>query len=99
MQELFCAAAMVTCALAGSASAQAPVRAPIVLKVHHFLPPGSNAHAKLLAPWCERIEREAVGRPSCFYRFVFIFLAADAVRLTLLVAIPMLSLWLVRFVQ
>jgi len=33
------------------------------------------------------------------YRFVAIFLAADLVRLTLLVTIPMLSLWLVRFVR
>ncbi len=33
------------------------------------------------------------------YRFVSIFLAADVVRLTLLVTIPMLSLWLVRFVR
>ena len=33
------------------------------------------------------------------YRFVSIFLAADLVRLTLLVTIPMLSLWLVRFVR
>ena len=33
------------------------------------------------------------------YRFVSVFLAADVVRLTLLVAIPMLSLWLVRFVR
>ena len=33
------------------------------------------------------------------YRFVSIFLAADVLRLTLLVSIPMLSLWLVRFVR
>ncbi len=32
------------------------------------------------------------------YRFVFVFLAADAARLALLVALPILSLWLVRFV-
>ena len=65
MQKLFCAAAVVTCALAGSASAQAPVRPPIVLKVHHFLPTGSNTHAKFLVPWCERIEREAAGHLKC----------------------------------
>lgn len=33
------------------------------------------------------------------YRFVPIFLAADAVRLVLLISIPMLSLWLVGFVR
>ncbi|MFO0206943.1 MAG: TRAP transporter large permease subunit, partial [Betaproteobacteria bacterium] len=32
------------------------------------------------------------------YRFVFIFLASDAVRTTLLLLFPMLSLWLVQFV-
>ena len=65
MQKLLWAAALMACACAGSARAQAPVRPPIVLKVHHFLPPGSNTHAKLLAPWCERIERETVGRLKC----------------------------------
>jgi tripartite ATP-independent transporter DctM subunit len=33
------------------------------------------------------------------YRYVFVFLAADAVRLALLVALPVLSLWLVQFVR
>jgi C4-dicarboxylate transporter DctM subunit len=33
------------------------------------------------------------------YRFVSIFLAADVLRLVLLVAAPILSLWLVRFVR
>ena len=47
--------------LCGSAFAQAPV----VLKVHHFLPPGSTTHAKLLVPWCERIEKESAGRLKC----------------------------------
>jgi TRAP-type transport system periplasmic protein len=43
-----------------SASAQT-----ITLKVHHFLPPGSTTHAKMLVPWCERIERESSGRLKC----------------------------------
>lgn len=43
----------------------APTAAQVVLKVHHFLPPGSTTHAKLLVPWCERIEREAAGRLKC----------------------------------
>ena len=33
------------------------------------------------------------------YRYVFVFLAADALRLALLVALPALSLWLVQFVR
>jgi TRAP-type C4-dicarboxylate transport system substrate-binding protein len=37
----------------------------ITLKVHHFLPPGSTTHAKMLVPWCERIERESSGRLKC----------------------------------
>jgi C4-dicarboxylate transporter DctM subunit len=36
---------------------------------------------------------------SCTYRYVFVFLAADALRLALLVALPVLSLWLVQFVR
>jgi TRAP-type transport system periplasmic protein len=53
--------ALLALAIAATASAQAPV----TLKVHHFLPPGSTTHAKLLVPWCERIEREAAGRLKC----------------------------------
>jgi TRAP-type C4-dicarboxylate transport system substrate-binding protein len=37
----------------------------VTLKVHHFLPPSSTTHAKMLVPWCERIERESVGRLRC----------------------------------
>lgn len=47
--------------LAASASAQAPV----TLKVHHFLPTGSTTHARLLVPWCERIEKDSGGRLKC----------------------------------
>jgi TRAP-type transport system periplasmic protein len=54
-------AALLSLAIASTAWAQAPV----TLKVHHFLPPGSTTHAKLLVPWCERIEREAAGRLKC----------------------------------
>jgi len=50
------------CSAAGPAHAQ---QAPVVLKVHHFLPTGSTTHAKFLVPWCERIEREAAGKMKC----------------------------------
>ena len=53
--------AVLALACLGAASAQAP----LTLKVHHFLPTGSTTHAKLLVPWCERIEREAAGRIKC----------------------------------
>jgi TRAP-type transport system periplasmic protein len=51
--------------LALVACSHAFAQAPVVLKVHHFLPPGSTTHAKLLVPWCERIEKEAAGRLKC----------------------------------
>lgn len=37
----------------------------ITLKVHHFLPPGSTTHAKLLVPWCAKLEAESAGRLKC----------------------------------
>lgn len=42
----------------------APVAAEpeVTLKLHHFLSPKSPAHASMLAPWAERIEKESDGR-------------------------------------
>ncbi len=37
----------------------------VTLKVHHFLPPGSNAHAKMIEPWCAKIARESGNRLKC----------------------------------
>ncbi len=34
----------------------------VTLKMHHFLPPVSNGHAKLLAPWARKVEAESGGR-------------------------------------
>jgi TRAP-type transport system periplasmic protein len=42
----------------GSARAQAAT----TLRLHHFLPPVSNAHAKLLAPWARKVEAESQGK-------------------------------------
>jgi TRAP-type C4-dicarboxylate transport system substrate-binding protein len=39
--------------------------APITLKVHHFLPASSTTHAKLLVPWCAKLESESAGRLKC----------------------------------
>ncbi len=53
--------ALLALALAGaSASAQT-----ITLKVHHFLPPGSTAHAKFIVPWCDKIAKDSGGKLKC----------------------------------
>jgi TRAP-type transport system periplasmic protein len=44
--------------LSSGASAQAVV----TLKLHHFLPPVSNGHAKMLAPWAKKIENDSAGK-------------------------------------
>ncbi|PPD16184.1 MAG: C4-dicarboxylate ABC transporter [Methylobacterium sp.] len=40
-----------------SARAQA-----VTLRMHHFLPPLSNAHSKLLAPWAKKVEADSQGQ-------------------------------------
>ncbi|MBX9758346.1 MAG: TRAP transporter substrate-binding protein [Beijerinckiaceae bacterium] len=35
---------------------------PVMLRLHHFLPAASNAHAGLLAPWAKRLEAASDGR-------------------------------------
>ncbi|MDK9702131.1 MAG: TRAP transporter substrate-binding protein [Sulfuritalea sp.] len=47
-------------AAAGTAMAQ-----EVTLKVHHFLPPSSNAHANLIVPWCDKIAKESAGKLKC----------------------------------
>lgn len=37
----------------------------VVLKVAHFLPPGSTAHAKFITPWCDKIAKESAGKLKC----------------------------------
>jgi TRAP-type C4-dicarboxylate transport system substrate-binding protein len=36
--------------------------AQVTLKMHHFLSPISNGHAKFLAPWAKKVESESGGR-------------------------------------
>ena len=50
------AALVASPAIVTSAKAQATT-----LRLHHFLPPVSNAHAKLLAPWAKKVEAETNG--------------------------------------
>jgi TRAP-type C4-dicarboxylate transport system substrate-binding protein len=34
----------------------------VTLKLHHFLPPISNGHAKMLAPWAKMVEQDSGGK-------------------------------------
>jgi TRAP-type C4-dicarboxylate transport system substrate-binding protein len=51
-------AALATPAIARPAFAQAQV----TLKLHHFLPPVSNGHTKMLAPWAKSVEEASGGK-------------------------------------
>ncbi|MDQ6434893.1 TRAP transporter substrate-binding protein [Mesorhizobium sp. LHD-90] len=53
-------AALAAPALLGSGPARA--QETVTLKLHHFLPPVSNVHAKLLVPWTKTIEENSQGR-------------------------------------
>lgn len=47
-------------------AAALPVAAQqVTLRVHHFLPTGSTAHAKFITPWCDKISQESEGRLKC----------------------------------
>lgn len=55
--------------LAGAAvaamAAAAGAQAEVVLKVHHFLPPSSNSHVNIIAPWCDKVAKESKGELKC----------------------------------
>lgn len=38
---------------------------PVVLKVAHPLPSGSNAHQNIITPWCNKVEKESGGELKC----------------------------------
>jgi TRAP-type transport system periplasmic protein len=46
-------------ALLREGHAQSP---QVTLRMHHFLPPVSNGHAKFLAPWAQKVQQESGGR-------------------------------------
>lgn len=46
-------------AVARAAFGQTP---QVTLKLHHFLPPVSNGHAKMLAPWARKVEADSGNR-------------------------------------
>jgi TRAP-type transport system periplasmic protein len=54
------AAGAAICAPAIITSARA--QAQVTLKLHHFLPPVSNGHTKMLAPWARKVEAESQGK-------------------------------------
>lgn len=60
MQSKWLFAALSAGVLAMSAQAQ-----EVTLKIHHFLPPPSTAHAKFITPWCEKITKESGGKLKC----------------------------------
>jgi TRAP-type transport system periplasmic protein len=55
----FAGATVASPALLREGHAQAP---QVTLKMHHFLPPVSNGHAKFLAPWARKVEADSQGR-------------------------------------
>ncbi|MGE3986462.1 TRAP transporter substrate-binding protein [Pseudorhodoplanes sp.] len=54
------ASSVATPALVGISRARA--QAPVTLKLHHYLPPSSNLHAKLYVPWAEKLSADSGGR-------------------------------------
>jgi len=38
---------------------------PVIIKVAHFLPPVAPMHAKVIAPWCNKLETESQGKLKC----------------------------------
>lgn len=40
----------------------ARAQAAFTFKLHHFLPPASNGHAKMLVPWANRVQEASKGR-------------------------------------
>jgi len=47
------------------ALASAAAASQTILKVHHFLPSGSNAHQAMIVPWCDKIAKESAGALKC----------------------------------
>ena len=55
----FAGAAVAAPAISRAAWGQTP---QVTLKLHHFLPPVSNGHSKLLAPWAKKVEADSGNR-------------------------------------
>jgi TRAP-type C4-dicarboxylate transport system substrate-binding protein len=37
----------------------------VVLKIHHFLPPGATIQQQVFLPWCDKIGKESAGKLKC----------------------------------
>jgi TRAP-type C4-dicarboxylate transport system substrate-binding protein len=63
IRVIFCKfAACASAALFSIFAAPAWSAPEVTLKLHHFLSPKAPAHAKMLVPWAERVERASGGR-------------------------------------
>ncbi len=49
----------------GTGLTSAAMAQTVVLKVHHFLPPGSTAHKNFIVPWCDKIAKDSGGKLKC----------------------------------
>ena len=55
----------VATALLALAAGHVAAQETVTLRVHHFLPPSSNAHVKMIEPWCAKIAKESAGKLKC----------------------------------
>jgi TRAP-type C4-dicarboxylate transport system substrate-binding protein len=52
-------------ALVASAHALPSIAQEVVLKVHHFWPPGAMPPSTILVPWCDKIAKESGNKMKC----------------------------------
>lgn len=63
--RLRCTAVALACvAHAGFFAARADAQ-EVTLKVHHLVAPAATAHARVIAPWCDKLAKESAGRLKC----------------------------------
>jgi len=58
----FAAGGILALGLMAGISGIANAAEPITLKLHHLLPPMSNAHKNMLVPWADKVMKESGGR-------------------------------------
>jgi len=57
--------AMLTLGSAGIFAASGALGQTVILKVHHFLPPGSTAHKNFIVPWYDKVSKDSGGKLKC----------------------------------
>ncbi len=65
MNKMKRAIVMLVVGASGAALTSAAIAQTVVLKVHHFLPPGSTAHKNFIVPWCDKIAKDSGGKLKC----------------------------------